>query len=392
MDLLRRILLLTDMSFTFGRGATDGVIRYAHPVRPWSFTWMQPEAVTGEHLRRLRPDGVIGLILSPDVLWYLRRMRIPTVNLANLSHRVRLPAVFVDDDACGEMAAGHFQERGLRHFGFYGHSVYLYSRRREAGFCRAVRRAGFRPHVLRRPGEKASLAVIPLGMDLHDALLAWLAALPKPAGVYGAADHFALEVMQACRVLNLRVPEDIAVLGTHNDDLIVHLAHPPMSSIATPAQAIGYRAAELLDRLMRADPPPTTPILLPPQHVVMRQSSDTLGIEDSDVARALACIRLRACEPLDVPALLRELPLSRRVLERKFRRHLGRSPLQEIRRVRTERIKTLLAGTDLTMSTVARETGFARPQRMAILFRQETGLTPMEYRRQFQARMHRLGP
>ncbi len=98
-------------------------------------------------------------------------------------------------------------------------------------------------------------------------------------------------------------------------------------------------------------------------------------------------IRRRACEPLDIPALLRELPLSRRVLERKFRRHIGRSPLQEIRRGRTERIQALLAGTDLPMSAIARETGFARPQRMAVLFRQETGLTPLEYRRQFQTRM-----
>jgi len=144
---------------------------------------------------------------------------------------------------------------------------------------------------------------------------------------------------------------------------------------------LGYRAAELLDRLIAGDPPPEEPIRVPPVGVVTRRSSDVLAIEDSHVAAAMRRINEDACRPLKVPDILRQVPVNRRWLERQFKRTIGRTVGQEILRVRIEKAKQLLLDTELALPEVAAECGFAQAHHLGLMFRRQTGLTPGAYRR-----------
>ena len=199
-------------------------------------------------------------------------------------------------------------------------------------------------------------------------------------------DFLGLQLSEACREAGLRIPEDVAIVGMGNDDLLCDFARPSLSSVAVASEQIGHEAAALLDRLMNGHSPPPQPILVPPPGVVARQSSDVLAIDDHDVATALRFIRDASHKPIRVDDLLNAIPVSRRMLERKFRKVLRRGISEEIRRVHIERARRLLAGTDLAISAIAFNSGFSNASHLSIVFRQETGLTPTAFRSQFRGR------
>lgn len=189
-----------------------------------------------------------------------------------------------------------------------------------------------------------------------------------------------MQLTEACRQVGLRIPEDAALLGAEDDDLYCELARPALSSVRVPAEQIGREAAALLDRLLDGARPPRQPILLPPQGVVARRSSEVLAIDDPDVVAAARFIRGHGHLPLFVADVLREVPVERRSLERRFRKALGRGIWEEIRRVHVERAKRLLAETDQSIKAIAKQSGFTDFRHMAVVFRKELGLSPTAYR------------
>ncbi len=221
----------------------------------------------------------------------------------------------------------------------------------------------------------------------------WLVRLPRPAGVF-TWGLFGTIVLDACERAGLRVPEDVAVLGGSEDELLYESVSPPLSGIAGSSERIGLEAAELLDSLIlgnarsssrkAADPPEM--ILLSPTHVVCRQSTDILAIEDAELVAAIRYIRDRAAEPIQVEDVLHAVPISRQSLERRFHQVLGRSPASEIRRVHLERAMRLLAETDLPIPAVASASGFGSPEYLAAVFKAQTGQSPRAYRNRVQAR------
>ena len=194
------------------------------------------------------------------------------------------------------------------------------------------------------------------------------------------------ELIHACRRAELLVPEQVAVLAADNDELLCEACIPSLSGIALTSERIGYEAAALLDRLMRGGRARKRPILIAPTGVLARQSTDTLAVDDPDLARAVAFIRGHAADPIQVNDVLREVPVSRRWLERRFHEVLGRGPGEEIRRVRLQRAKLLLAQTDMAVPQVAEAAGFGSREYLAAAFKEQTGLTPRQYRRSTQAR------
>ncbi|NOX54049.1 MAG: helix-turn-helix domain-containing protein [Planctomycetes bacterium] len=177
------------------------------------------------------------------------------------------------------------------------------------------------------------------------------------------------------------MPEDIALVGVDNDDLYCHLARPPLSSVTVNAERVGYESARLLDRLLAGRRCPKTAILVPPVRVHVRRSSELLAIEDADVAKAARFIRENAVRPISVTDVLRQVPLSRRSLERRFKKILGRGVAEEICRVRLERCKHLLVETDLKIATVAHYSGFSSARHLADVFSRELGMSPSEFRK-----------
>jgi LacI family transcriptional regulator len=381
----RRIAVLVNLDANFCRDVVSGIQAYAMEHASWIFHREPPAPKVLTPLRQWKPHGIIAQLATPEFARRVLELRKPVVDLAYTLPKLDVPVVDADHVAVGRMGAEHFLDRGFTQFGFFGSGRAPYSRQREAGFRQRLAEAGFRLSTC----HADYLPRLPLGSSwtkVERQVRQWLRRLPKPVAVLACNDLPAHDLSVVCRRLGLRVPDDVALLGVDNDELECRLAAPPISSIEIPAQRIGYEAARLLDQLIRGRRPASRALFLPPIRVVTRQSTDTLATSDPVVGAALSYIRQHATSGITVDGVVRQIDASRRELERHFRRVLGRSVLTEIRRVRVERAKELLATTDLAMPAIARRCGFSTPQRLAIVFRQVTGVVPTAFRRRLQIR------
>lgn len=375
------VALLIETSNSYARGLLEGVIAYIRAHDPWSI-WL-PEQRRGESppkwLARWRGDGIIARIETAAIARAIARTGLPVVDVSAARPLPTVPWVETDDAAIARLAAEHLLERGFRRLAFVGDDRFNWSRFREAAFAESCRQADVSYQAF-RPRRSAT------GRDDQRALAAWLQRLEKPVGVFACYDIRAQQVLDVCRALDLGVPEQVAVLGVDNDPLLCNLCTPPLSSVAPDARRTGYVAAELLDQMIAGAAVPPRAHLLPPLGVETRQSTDILAVEDPEVAAALRVIRERARDGITVQDVLREIPVSRRVLEAKFRKLVGRTPHAEILRVRLHRVQQLLLQTDLPIADVARRAGFDHAEYLTVAFKRELGLTPSEFRTQHAAR------
>jgi LacI family transcriptional regulator len=208
----------------------------------------------------------------------------------------------------------------------------------------------------------------------------WLKQLPKPVGLMGCYDIRAREVLDACMLAGLAVPDEVAVIGVDNDDLICELAEPRLSSVIPNAHRTGYEAAALLERMLAGERVPPGAYLIPPVGIVTRHSTDMLAVDDPHVAAALRFIRERACDGINVEDVVAAVPLSRRVLETRFKQLTSRTPHAEIQRVQIDRVKQLLTETELTLEAAAHRCGFRHSEYMSVVFKRITGMTPGRFR------------
>jgi LacI family transcriptional regulator len=370
------VALFVETSINYGRGVLRGVARYLRLCGPWSIFLEQHEigAKLPDWIDRWDGDGIITRYDHPQIL----ETKLPTVVMFDRTDEwLGLPRVLNDNLAVGRMAARHLLERRFESFGYYGVSDEYWSILRWRGVQEVVRDGG---------GESCFYRPEPGGLtqdweSQQNALAEWIGSLPRPLGLIACNDIHGLRALDACRRAQLAVPEEVAVIGADNDAELCDLSDPPLTSIEFNRERAGYEAAALLDCLMMGDAPSRSAILIPPRGVITRQSTDILAISDRYVAQAVHVIRRRACSGINVQSVLEELPLSRRCLEERFRRILGRSPGAEIQRVRIEQAKTLLAETDLTVEDISRRTGFSKPAYFSTAFRNETGSAPSMYRR-----------
>ena len=377
-----RVALIVETSVVYGREIHEGIAAYVHAHRPWSMFIEQRAlgAMPPRWLTRRDWDGIISRPTTPALAGTFRRMRVPTVDLNDLHAGLGLPRIRSDNAAIGRLAAAHLLDRGFRNFAFCGFAGETWAAERRDGFAAAVRASGAAPAVYesrwRGPGTPA------WDVD-QERLTRWLRSLPLPVGLAACNDLRGQHVLEACRRAALAVPEHVAVIGVDNEELLCRLCDPPLSTVVPNARRIGYVAAQLLDRLMAgARPPrPASEILIPPAGVVTRQSTDTLAVDDPDVRAALRFIRENACAGIRVDDVLREVPISRSLLERRFRQAIGRSPHAEIRAVQVRRAAELLAETDVPLKRIAQLAGFAHMEYLSYFFKRATGESPRDYRR-----------
>lgn len=360
------------------RHIVRGIIRYCRTHTPWRFVEYQGMPLArSPRLVKLKCDGLITGINDAADLRIIKANRGPAVAI-NQGLPIQGVAIVCNHDAqTGEMGARHFLDKGFRHFAYYGASHFRWALERRDGFCRTVKQAGF---------AVASTAV-PHTLNFDKAmprLCRWLAKLPRPVAIMASDDMPARHVLAACQEIGLQVPEQVAVLGVDDDDILCEMASPSLSSIVQDCDRVGYEAAALLDRMMQGECVRTQRIQIPPLHIVTRRSTDVTVMEDLEVAKALRLIREKAGEPLSVKVLLPDTFMSRRTLERRFKAALGRSPADEIRRCRLERAKLLLRTTSLKISRVVAQSGFCDIRGMAAAFRRQMKMSPSAYRRQFR--------
>ncbi len=381
MSRIRKVILLLATSRAHVRGLLHGIAKYSRLHGPWIFyTHVSADRRknVSSWVRDCRADGVI----APDARENraLLETGLPAIVYRVARKRIlHLPAVIADNATIGRMAAEHLLERGFRHFAYCGLRNRPWSRERSDSFAGRLRQAGVEPRIFYISSRWASWRSFE---GAQHGLTEWLKALPRPVGLMAGNDVCGSYVIEACRIAGLQVPDEVAVIGVDNDELVCDLTDPPMSSIALATQKAGYEAAELLDRLMAGEQMTGQNILVRATHVVIRPSTDILAMEDRTVAEAIRFIRRSAKRAFQVTDVVDHVAMSRRNLESRFHRVLGRSIYSEIRRVRTQQIIRMLCETDLSVSEIALKLGHVSDKHIARYFRQQTGMSLMAYRKQ----------
>lgn len=371
----RRVGIAIDLDWPIPhhQGVVSGALKYGRE-KGWSceidpFIGF-PGAASGNF------DGVIGRVGRELASW-AARTRTPTVNVWTNSPSRKPPLVAVDYEAAGRLAAVHLGDRGLRRFGFIGRENDASTRLLLDGFRRTLSALGFSVDVLLVPGDPQD---VESWIRLQRPLRRWVASWRSPIGVMASVDILARHLCNACHHAGVRIPDDVAIVGSGNTALLCELLEPTISSLEHGYERVGRRAAELLEALMAGQKAPVKPLLLPPSGVVARRSSDMFAVDDPSVAAALRAIWAGSGRPLKVSSILQGIPASRRTLERRFRDALGRTIHDEIRKAHVEQAKRLLVETRESLKVVAARAGFSDPQQFSRVFRSSEGLTPQRYR------------
>ena len=380
MKRIPKVVLLVESSRASGRDILNGVANYARYHGPWAFFW-EPGGLekVGPMLKTLDADGII--LRDVDKLSEARAFGIPAVVVGY--SRKEIPGlinVVTDSVRIGQMAAEHLLQCGFKHFAYCSYRHTPWAEERGKSFSKRIHTDGFDvkeyltppPARINWPKERRVMAK-------------WLQSLPKPVGVMACNDDIGVQIMEACKLAGLPVPDSVGVIGADNDELVCGLADPAMSSVALNFERAGYESAQALDHLMqRARVAPQ--IIVQATHIVARRSTDVVAVGDIAVARAMRFIRDHTKGPVAVSDVAKISGLSRRVLERRFRREFNSSIQAEIRRVRTDQIARLLVETHMPISEIAESLGFPDVQHFARYFRASKQASPLAYRRKFGAR------
>ena len=379
-----RVALLVETQVGPGRDILRGIARYVRESGPWALhleahEQMFVEGWQPKWMNDWKGQGIIARFDTQTVYSAVKRLGIPAIDvLGDMDHR-HFPIVHVDDAAIARMAAEHLLERGFRQFGFVAHANERWSDNRLAAFSSAVGERGYPCSVLQ---AQSGVNELPEGWDTFiDRAAKWIAEQPKPLGLMLCNDGVGPMITQACRQAEVAVPEEVAIVGVDNDEPICAICDPPLSSVDPNHEEVGYQAAALLDQMMQGATWPTERKLLLPRSVVVRQSSAVSAIEDPIISFAMSMIREHACNGLQAHDIADRAPVSRSVLQRRFRAVLGRSVHEEIVRMQLRKAEELLRDTDLSLRVVAQKAGFKHQEYMGAVFKSRLGITPGQYRR-----------
>lgn len=381
------VALIVDPTKPYDRQIIRAVGSYvSQHHREWSLYVEQDFVARLPDLKTWAGNGILANFDDRRIAQAVSKISVPVVGVGGgygyYDERSLIPYVRTDNREIANLAAQHLMNLGLRHFAFCSEPSNRcngWANERAIAFQQAVESAGFAckvyvgKHAASKNWKKSQIE-----------LESWLSTLPTPVGLMACTDGRARHVLEACKAVELRVPEDVAIVGVDNDDVICELADPPLTSIEQGTKRIGYEAAALLDSMMSGEKPAKTLTSVPPEGLAIRQSTDVLATQDEDVASALRFIRKHACNPILVKDVLAEVRLSRSTLENRFREVLGRSIHAEIRRVQLEHARRLLTTTNIPLKEVAKRVGISSVQYFTAVVRKELGKTPGEIRNESQ--------
>ncbi len=320
-----------------------------------------------------RGDGIIAFAgvsknmrrSSQRLARFVRSARVPVVETQLFGNLVNAPKVIIANDEVGAMAADYFLGLNFKHFGFVVFDENPLEQSRQRAFQRAVERAGEKFHAL----TLRSLA-------------RQLPTLPRPMALLAMNDPNALKVIQLCRDAGAAVPEEFAIMGVDDTEIICDLAAVPLSSINCNYEHQGYEAAALLDRLMKGERKPSTPTVIPLRGITVRRSTDVVAIPDLATARVLRHLRDHYRERRSIQEIVTGLAVPMRRVHTHFRTHVGRTMLEELTRLRVENAKKLLRNGKSKSETIGIESGFSNRFHFVQAFKRVTGKTPREFRKE----------
>jgi LacI family transcriptional regulator len=379
-----KVALLVETARGFGRDFLLGIARYSRLHGPWSFH------ITPGDYKQAVPKmklwggtGIIARIANERVAQAVLSANVPVIALGLTDDQMRsdspltgLSEVSSDPVEVARLAAEHLLSRRFSRFAYVGSEDRGWSQRREKAFYNYLAERGYQPHIYRQPKRPQDR----MWEREQEFLARWIAGLPAPIGLFACDDDRGREVLEACQLAGLHVPQDVAVIGVDNDEVFCELADPPLTSVALNAETAGYRAAALLDEMMRGRVKRRQTLLVEALGVVTRRSTEVVAVEDEDVAAALQYIQREQGRNISVESVVEEVAISRRNLEKRFREIVGRTILDEIQLVRLERAKRLLVETTYPVSKVAELAGFGSAGYFIQFFQKRVGKTPRKYR------------
>lgn len=377
------VALIFPQHLFYTKEVLSGVFEYVRDNRPWRYVtgpevggndWNFP---TGTKL-----PAALGMAVSGHFLTRLEKAGIPFVNVSEKEEGLGTVRVLPDNEEAGRMAARYFIEKHCTNFAFTGYKGFGYSRRRKLGFESELRKHGFEMACLDfgdGKWPKDSLDPVP-------EIAEWIEKLPKPCAVFACNDDHARRILDECQRLEIRVPEELAILGCDNDEFECELSPIPISSISFPLRKIGREAAAMVEHLLNGGKPPREDLRFAPTGIITRRSSDIIAVNVPIVAKAVRYISLHAADGIDVRDVVAACGGSRRYLERRCMSVLGRTPKQEIIRVRLGIAKRLLSETKLSMPEIAAEAGFSDSKVLNSIFSRLMGMTPTAYKRTLKQR------
>src|SRR5262245_19267244 len=377
---VQHVAILIDTESSWGGRVIRGIAHYAEKHTHWHLLIdprdheQRPAIPEGWH-----GDGVIARITNRLQWQQLREKGLPVVNVDDVFQDMRgIGTVITDEAERSRLALEHLVARGFRKFAYFAPPSHIYSKNRGDAFIRAVKELGYECHEY-LPGYRAGRKI---GWEEQQRRVnRWLASLPRPIAILAVDAHHARQLAEICHFAGVRIPGQFAILAGDTDELLCEVSTPPLSSVSVACERLGHDAAAMLHRMMAGEAPSKEPVLIAPHGVVSRQSTDVLAIDDPAVVRALRYIRTHAHHGIVVDDILREVPISRRSLEIQFRSYLGRSPAEEIRRVRLERGRQLLGRRELSITEIALACGFSNATRFGVAFRKCFGTTPRAFRK-----------
>lgn len=380
-----KVLVLTDFSSGYSRNLLRGIVRYAQEVGGWAFyriplyyRAMHGEAGIIEWARKWKADAIIAQFSDIHVSYLRDKLDIPIIVQ---NYRDRMPGICNltgDYLGTGRMAAEYFMQKGYTHFAYYGTHDTVWSRERGMGFEQKLRENDFELNTFLEPSYSRIQ-----WMYNPDTLGSWLMSLPKPVAVFTCDDYFALQISETCRIFDLQIPSQVAVLGVDNDELLCNIASPPLSSIVIDAENGGYTAGRVLHDLINKKVKEPFDITVSPIQVFTRQSTQIYVIKDKYIMKTVEYIEEHYAEPIGVPDLLKLAPLSRRVFEKRFRENTGMSIYQFLLRTRIEKFAEKLISTSWSIENIAADCGFDDYNNVSRVFVRYKGMTPSQYRNEY---------
>ena len=360
-------------------GFLKGVARYAREHR-WHLV---PDMIyTARIPRGWRGDGILSFIgYRNDLAKFILSSNIPAVEISMVRNDLPLPKVEGDNEMTGRLAAEHFLTRGFKHYAWAPFMEDIVNAERHRGFSEELRKQGLECRVLPMAGSLAASGGTLDWNKRREILMRVLRELPKPLAVFGYNDCVAADIIDACEEAGLLVPEEVAVMGVDNDEILCECLRVPLSSVRHDLEGMAYRAAALLDLLMDGKKPPRKIPRIKPTGIVTRRSTEIMAVEHLSVAKALRFIADRFSNAmLTVSEVVTASGVSRRILEKAFRKELNRTINKEILSARMRAAQELLAHGNQPVAEIAAAVGFARDHHFFRCFRQQFGMTPRAWR------------
>lgn len=372
------VLLLIETSREYGRSLIKGILEYCKLVPNWKIDLPAPfyvpqnsDAAYRKSIQQGLYDGIIGHIDKSEDFGLITSSKIPAV-LQSIHAHMKSEIIHVNNDDIGRLGANFFIEKGFENYAFFGCRKLYFSNERYIAF-----RETLNSHPIHE--YSTGLDIRP-GRIKTDKIWHWLDRLPKPIGIMACNDDWAIILNEVCLQNKIKVPQEVAILGVDNDQIVCRTTWPYISSICLNSEKAGFEAAALLDTMMRTKRPAEKVISVRPTCIEERQSTDITITKDEAVSTALQFIKANIDKPIQVMDIVEHVLISRRSLQNKFNKHLGCPILDQIRRMQIERVAKLLVQTDISIANIANQSGFTSFANLSRIFKKYKDTSPSRYR------------